>query len=80
MTILSWVAAAVLLAACIGLSKRIPRVYPWAIFFLTLASLSFLFDDFGFIDLIVCVLHFLPLALLIKEHTWYVPRAKAVRH
>ena len=73
--ILSWVAAAALLSAYLGLTRRVHRVYPWAILFLAIASLTFLFDDFGFTDLIVLVLHLIPLALLIKDHTWYVPRA-----
>jgi len=76
MAILSWVAAAALLLAYLGLTRRVHRVYPWAILFLAIASLTFLFDDFGFTDLIVLVLHLIPLALLIKDHTWYVPRAK----
>lgn len=76
MAVLSWVAAAALLSACLGLTRRIQRVYPWAIFFLAMASLTFLFDDFGFTDLIVLILHLIPLALLIKDRPWYVSRAE----
>lgn len=77
MAILSWIAATALLAACIGLSRRMRLAYPWAIFSLALPSLMFIFDDFGLTDLIILVLHLIPLALLIKDHTWYAPRPEA---
>ncbi|HCE18467.1 MAG TPA: hypothetical protein DEQ80_11455 [Anaerolinea thermolimosa] len=78
MVILSWMAAAALLAAYLGLTRHMRLAYPWAILSLAIASLTIIFDDFGLSDLIVLILHLMPLALLIKDHAWYAPRTEAV--
>jgi lysylphosphatidylglycerol synthetase-like protein (DUF2156 family) len=71
MAFLSFGAAGILLGLFVFLRKRSRLAWFVAMGFLALASILTIFDDFGWIDLVVLVINIIPLILLIKDRAWY---------
>jgi len=65
--------AASTLVAFAGLLKRRSRFgYLLTVVLLAVMILASLFDDFGLADLLFVLVSLLPLALLLKDRSWYV--------
>jgi lysylphosphatidylglycerol synthetase-like protein (DUF2156 family) len=71
MAFLSYGAAGILLGLFFFLRKRSRVAWFVALGFFALASILTIFDDFGWIDLVVLVINLIPLILLIKDRAWY---------
>jgi lysylphosphatidylglycerol synthetase-like protein (DUF2156 family) len=71
MAFLSFGAAGILLGLFIFLRKRSRLAWLVALGFFAVASILTIFDDFGWIDLIVLVINLVPVILLIKDRAWY---------
>ena len=72
MAILSFAASGVLLGVFFFLRKRIRLAYYLALVFFCVASLFTIFDDVGWIDLIVLSFNVIPIILLVKDRAWYL--------
>ncbi|WP_298820850.1 hypothetical protein [Chloroflexus sp.] len=74
MAILSFAIAATLAALLRFLASPHRAAYLLALGALGALSLAFLFDDFGWIDLIVFTINAAPLMLLVKARAWYLQK------
>jgi len=72
MVVLSFCAAGVLLGLFIFLRKHNRLAWFVALAGLALGSLLIIFDDFGWIDLLVLVINLIPIVLLVKDRAWYL--------
>ncbi len=72
MASLSFCAAALLLVLFFQLRKRFRPAWFAALGSLVVASLLTIFDDFGWSDLVVLILNFIPIFLLVKDRAWYL--------
>ncbi len=64
--------AVILTWSLVFLKRRSRAGYFLALAFFGLTTLVFLFDDFGWIDLVFLVINILPAALLLKDRHWYL--------
>ena len=65
--------AAIILVALAGLLKRRSRFgYMLTVVLLAVMILASLLDDFGLADLLYVLVTLLPLALLLKDRSWYL--------
>ena len=74
MTTLSFVAASALWVTFMFLQKHNRAAYYLMLIGLGVATLLFIFDDFGLVDLAALALSLIPLILLIKDRQWYLHR------
>jgi hypothetical protein len=72
MAILSFAAAGFLLWAFVFLKRHNRVAYYLALAFFCVAILFTIFDEVGWIDLIVLAINVIPLILLIKDRGWYL--------
>jgi hypothetical protein len=79
MAILSFVAAGFLLWAFVFLKRHNRVAYYLALTFFCIAILFTIFDEVGWVDLVVFAINVIPLILLIKDRGWYLqPEPRAV--
>ena len=76
MASLAFVIAALLSVLLFFLSRQNHTAYFLALGLFVSLSFAAIFDDFGLIDLVVLVINVAPMALLIKDRSWYL-QAKA---
>ncbi len=69
---LTFFAALVLLVLWFLLRKRVKPAWYLAVMMLTVTTLAGLFDDIGWIDVLVMLGSAIPLILLIKDRKWYL--------
>ena len=72
MAILSFLAAGFLVTLMFLLFRRWKPAWYLAVAALAVSSLLTVFDDFGWIDLVVLLLMLIPLGLLIFDRKWYL--------
>jgi hypothetical protein len=65
-------AAGTLLGLAILLAKRIRYAYYLGLAALSINALAIIFDDIGWVDLIVLTINLVPLFLLVKDRAWYL--------
>ena len=73
MAVLSLGVGGTLLGLLILLIRHFRPAYYAALGFLMLTALLTIFDEVGWIDLVVLGTNLVPVALLIKDRTWYLP-------
>ena len=67
-------AAGTLAGLAILLARRMAHAYYLSLAALSVSTLAILFDDVGWVDLIVMGLNLVPLFLLMKDRAWYLHR------
>lgn len=72
MAILSFLAAGVLTSLVLGLCRRWKPAWYLVVAALAVSSLLTLFDDVGWVDILVLIGMLLPLVLLIIDRKWYL--------
>ncbi len=73
-------AAMVLVGLVLLLRKRIKPAWYLGVILLSLMTLANLFDDIGWIDLLVMIGSLIPLILLIKDRKWYLQTPNQTKH
>jgi len=73
---LSFAMAAILLAAFLLLARRIRLAYFLALGLFALIALAFLFDEFGWMDLLALAVTLFPVVFLIRDRNWYLQRPR----
>ena len=74
MAVCSAAAAVILIGLGLLLSKKSRPAWYLSVILLVLMTLANLFDDMGWIDLLVMAGSLLPLILLIKDRKWYLQK------
>jgi len=69
---LTFFAALVLLVLWFLLRKRVKPAWYFTVIMLTATTLAGLFDDIGWIDVLVMLGSAIPLVLLLKDRKWYL--------
>jgi lysylphosphatidylglycerol synthetase-like protein (DUF2156 family) len=72
MAIISLLTAVFLALMFIHLDKPKKSAYTLSLAFFVAAAVITIFDDFGWIDLVVVVINLIPLILLLKDRAWYL--------
>jgi hypothetical protein len=54
--------------------KRIRIAYFLTLGLFVIITIAFVFDEFGWIDLLALLMNLVPIALLIKDRAWYLQR------
>lgn len=72
MAVLTFFAALILFVLWFLLRKRFKPAWYLAVMMLAATTLAGLFDDIGWIDVVVMLGSVIPLALLIKDRKWYL--------
>ena len=72
MALLSFGAAGILVGLFCLLRKRIRIAWFITLGFLAIISILSIFDEFGWIDLIVLGINLIPIILLIRDRAWYL--------
>jgi lysylphosphatidylglycerol synthetase-like protein (DUF2156 family) len=72
MMLLSLGIAAILLGLFFFLRRPVRFAWPVALGFLVVTCLAGVFDDFGWVDLLVLLVNLVPIVLLIKDRAWYL--------
>jgi hypothetical protein len=76
MALLAFAAAGLLLGLFVFLRKHSRLAYYLALAFFCIAALFTIFDEIGWIDLIVLAINIIPIILLVKDRNWYLQAPK----